>query len=185
MEYPFCYLLSHGLESDGILAHLFEHGNETVAAGGGEVLAQANTVNEIEVSIYYFFCSMPAQYMDKQCYDALYQYSIRITLVDNLAVFYAGGEPYSRLATVNQVLLRAGFLGKRLQPVSVLNQQRITIHPIVKTAELFNNLVLYIVDSHTGDAGVSPAVCFVITMYVSVSARSFFVITVYAFVSPV
>ena len=112
------------------------------------MFAQADTVDEIEVGIYYLFCGMPAQYVDKQCHDALYQYGIRVALVDNLALFQAGGEPYFRLAAVNQVLLRAGFFGKRLQTVSVLNQQRITIHPIVKTAELFNNFVLYIVDSH-------------------------------------
>ena len=49
-KYP---LLSHRLEGEGVFAHLLEHGYEAVAAGRGEVLAQTDTVDEVEVGIEY------------------------------------------------------------------------------------------------------------------------------------
>ena len=58
-------LFFQGEERQGILAHLLEHGHEPIAAGGGEVLAQADTVDEIQVSVHNLFRCVPAQHMDK------------------------------------------------------------------------------------------------------------------------
>lgn len=50
--------LTFRLESQGVEAHLFDHGYQSVGTGGGKVLFQADFLDKIEIGIHYFLRCM-------------------------------------------------------------------------------------------------------------------------------
>ena len=59
------------LERKCVHLHLLEHRAQAVASGGGEVLAQADTVDEVEVGIQNLLRRVVGQDSDQQSNDAL------------------------------------------------------------------------------------------------------------------
>ena len=129
--------------------HLFEHGKEAVAAGGGEVIAKANTLDEIEVGIENFLWRMVAENADEEGDDALDDQGVALGAEMHEAFgCEVGNEPHAALATVDEVLFGLLALGKGLLLRTEVDEELVAIHPVVEIAELFDDFVLYFVDSH-------------------------------------
>ena len=95
---------------------------------------------------------LTTEYANKQRHNTLDQNSIRIALIHHLAILHRCRKPNLRLTTINQVLVVLVCLGKGLQPVAVFNQQTVSVHPIVETAELLDYFILYEINFHNCSA---------------------------------
>lgn len=96
------------LEGECVHAHLFHHGQQAVAAGGREVLLQADAGDEVEVGGKNFVRRVPGEHLDEQGDDTLYNESVALGLEDDFAVLFVGLQPYAALAAFYQVLV--GFV---------------------------------------------------------------------------
>ena len=54
----------------GVHLHLLDHAGEAVGAGGGEVLAEAYGVDEVELGVEYLLRGVPVEGADEQGDDA-------------------------------------------------------------------------------------------------------------------
>ena len=100
------------IENERVHLHLFEHGEEAVAAGGREVFAQAYLFDEVEVGIKNLLWRMVAEDADEQGDNALDNQGVALCLkVDKAGGSEVGGQPHTALATLDEVLLRLGAGG--------------------------------------------------------------------------
>lgn len=134
-------------EGECVHLHLAEHGQETVAASGGEVITEAYALDEVEVGIENLLGSMVAEYADEQCHNALDDECIALGLEVNEALGRkVGGKPYATLAAFDEVLLSLGALGKWLLLRTEVNEELVFIHPIIEVVEFLDDIVLYLIN---------------------------------------
>ena len=136
------------LIGESIEAHLLHHGDEAIATGGGEVLFEANLLDEVEVGIGNLFGGMAREDLHQKAYDTLHDEGIALGLEHEATVHLVGLQPYAALASLDEVAVGLVLLGQRLLLTAEVDEELVLVHPVVQFAELLNNLVLYFVDGH-------------------------------------
>ena len=129
-------------ERDGVEAHLLNHRHESVRAGGREVLLEADSLNEIEVSIDDFLRRVAGEDLDQQGNDAFDDDSVALALEDDLPVHVVGLQPDAALASLDQIAFCLIALIEWWQRVAQIDQEGVFVHPIVEYGELVDDLVL-------------------------------------------
>ena len=99
-------LLLHLVEGQGVELDLLDHGQQTVRACGGEVLAQAYAVYEVEVGVEYFAGRVSAEHAQQQRHYAFHYQGVGVGAEDHLAVLLLSHDPYAALAALDQILGR-------------------------------------------------------------------------------
>ena len=149
----FCSLLLFCGEGEGVETHLLQHRGEAVAAGGGEVLAEIDGINEVEVGIDDVMGRVTAQHTYQQSDDALDKDGIGVAVVDDNGFTVSGlglpqlcSKPDFGLAAVDEILFGAVGIGERFETIAVVDEQAVAVHPIVESTKFIDNLALYFVD---------------------------------------
>lgn len=73
-----------------IEAHLLDHGDEAIAAGGREVLLEAYLLDEVEVGIDNLFGGVAGENLNQEAYDAPDNEGIALGLEHEAAVYLVG-----------------------------------------------------------------------------------------------
>ena len=92
-------------ERDGVESHLLNHRHESVRAGRREVLLEADSLNEIEVSIDDFLRRVAGEDLNQQGNDAFDDDGVALALEDDLPVYVIGLQPDAALASLDQIAL--------------------------------------------------------------------------------
>lgn len=131
-----------------IEAHLLDHGNEAIAAGGREVLLEAYLLDEVEVGIDNLFGGVAGEDLHQKADDALDDEGIALGLEHEAAIYLIGLQPHTALTALDEVAVGLVLLGQRLLLTAEVDEELVLVHPVVEFAELLDNLVLYFVDGH-------------------------------------
>ena len=132
----------------GIEAHLLYHSNETIAASGRKMFLEAYLLDEVEVGIGNLFGGVAREHLYQKAYDAFYDEGIALGLEDEAPILLVGLQPYAALAALDEVTVGLVLLGQGLLLTAEVDEKLVLVHPIVQFAELFDDLVLYFVNSH-------------------------------------
>ena len=65
-------------EGEGVGPHLLHHSQETVGAGGRQVLTEADFIDEVEVGIEDFLWGVTAEYADEEGHDAFHNQRVAL-----------------------------------------------------------------------------------------------------------
>ena len=84
-----------------IEAHLLDHGNEAVAAGGREMLLEAYLFYEVEVGIGDVFGCVAGENLDQEADDTLDDEGVALGLEHETAFGLIGMEPYAALTALD------------------------------------------------------------------------------------
>ena len=92
-------------KSHRIEAHLFHHSDQSVGSGGREVLFESYLLDEVQIRIENLLRSVIAQYLNQQGYNAFDDNGIALSLEVDLAIHEVCLQPYTALATLDEVTL--------------------------------------------------------------------------------
>ena len=89
---------------------------------------------------------MSAHHLDEQADDTLHDEGITLGLEVHQSLRIVGLQPHTALASLNQVLFGLVLLIQWGLVVAQVDEQLVTVHPVVQFAELFDDFVLQFVD---------------------------------------
>ncbi len=134
------------LEGDGVGPHLLNHRQQAVAAGGGEVLPQADALDEVQVGVEHLLWRRTVKHAHEHRDDSLDDDGIAVGLQAHMPIDAVGLQPHAALATVNQVVGRLVLLVQGGHGIAHVNDDTVTVHPVVQTLKFLNDFVLSLVD---------------------------------------
>ena len=112
------------------------------------MLTKSYGLYEIEVCTQNLLGSMVRQHTHQQSHDTLDNEGITLCLEVQQAVPHVGLQPYAALTSVYEILFRLIFVIQFRLTATQVNEQLVSVHPIIKVSKLLDNLVLYLVDRH-------------------------------------
>ena len=129
--------------------HLLHHGEEAVAACGGEVAAEAYLVDEMEVGVEYFVGCVRVEDADEQRYDAFYDDGVGIgPEVHAPFPVDVGVEPYAALAAFDEAVGCLELVGQRSQGVAEVDDVAVAVHPVLDVGEFCDYFLLALFYGH-------------------------------------
>ena len=137
------------LEGPGVITQLAYHSDKAVAAGRGEVAAESDTVDEIEVGIEDFIGSTMVEDFHKQRDDALDDQCVGISLKVDFAIFGTlSCDPYSALTSLDKILRGLFVFREFRESVAEVDDVCVAVHPVGEFGELIHYFILNFIDSH-------------------------------------